>query len=110
MPDDLEASGDDVDKAWNDITNEWGILGDQWDLLQDDYIKEEGATLALRENLPKLIGRYKQGMDPNDIAEMNDHLLKMDKHVLYTAQLYLNILEVGFDKHQAFVLLCQTIA
>lgn len=100
---------DELSAAWNEIEQEWDTLGDEWENLAADHLRDEAPTLVLRKHLPKLIARYKAGMNPQEIHEMDQALLKMDKHVIYTAQLYLNILEVGFDKHQAFVLLCNTL-
>ena len=99
---------DEIEKAWGEVEQEWGILGDEWDLLTADALRNDAATLVLRKHLPTLINKYKAGMQQKDLAEVDRAVLKMDKHVVYMAQLYLNILEVGFDKNQAFVILCNS--
>lgn len=105
LPDRDEA----VVRAFDEIAQEWEIIASEHEALLKEYLVDEAPTLAARKLLPALIANFRNGMSTADIIQAEKAVLDMDKHVLYTAQLYLNIMEVGFSREQAFVLLCRTM-
>lgn len=88
------------------LTDEWKLIEDQWTELTQEQMLGEASAALLRQTLPRRIHKYRKQLLPDESHSIDSQLAQLDPHIAYTGQVYLNLLEIGFDKEQAFILLC----